>query len=76
VLLLLNECLLLFMSLSTQSGTFWIHPRMIAFYCVVLSCVGRGLAMGRSVCPEVLPKCLNGFTVSEVNSETDQGEEA
>jgi hypothetical protein len=25
--LLLNECLLLFISLSTQSGNFWIHPR-------------------------------------------------
>jgi hypothetical protein len=25
--LLLNECLL-FISLSTQSGNFWIHPRM------------------------------------------------
>jgi hypothetical protein len=24
--LLLNECLLLFISLSTQSGNFWIHP--------------------------------------------------
>jgi hypothetical protein len=26
--LLLNECLLLFISLSTQSGNFWIHPRI------------------------------------------------
>jgi hypothetical protein len=27
--LLLNECLLLFTSLSTQSGNFWIHPRTV-----------------------------------------------
>jgi hypothetical protein len=26
--LLLNECLLLFISLLTQSGNFWIHPRI------------------------------------------------
>jgi len=26
-MLLLNECLMLFISLSTQSGNFWIHPR-------------------------------------------------
>jgi hypothetical protein len=26
--LLLNECLLLFISLSTQSGKLWIHPRI------------------------------------------------
>jgi hypothetical protein len=26
--LLLNECLLLFISLSTQSGKFWIHTRI------------------------------------------------
>jgi hypothetical protein len=27
--LLLNDCLLLFISLSTQSGNFWIHPRIL-----------------------------------------------
>jgi hypothetical protein len=27
--LLLNECLLLFISLSTQSGNFWIHSRIL-----------------------------------------------
>jgi hypothetical protein len=26
--LLLNECLLLFNSLMTQSGNFWIHPHI------------------------------------------------
>jgi hypothetical protein len=26
--LLLNECLFLFISLSTQSGNFWIYPRI------------------------------------------------
>jgi hypothetical protein len=27
-MLLLNECFLLFISLSTQSRNFWIHPRV------------------------------------------------
>jgi hypothetical protein len=27
-MMLLNECLLLFISLSTQSGNFWIHPHI------------------------------------------------
>jgi hypothetical protein len=37
--------------------------------CVVLSCVGRGLAICRSPVQGILPKCLNGFIVTEVNSE-------
>jgi hypothetical protein len=37
--LLLNECLLLFISLSTQCGNFWIHPRTIFF-------VDSSLALG------------------------------
>jgi len=34
--LLLSQCLflLLFISLSTQSGKFWIHPRMTEFHIV------------------------------------------
>jgi len=39
-----------------------------AFFCVVLSCIGRGFARGQGV----LPKCLHGFTVLEVNSELEQ----
>jgi len=27
--LILKECLLLFISLSTQSGNVWIHPRRL-----------------------------------------------
>jgi hypothetical protein len=37
--LLLKECLLLFISLSTQSGNFWIHPRMyVCMYVCVYVC--------------------------------------
>jgi len=36
----------------------------------VLGC--RGLATGRSPIQGVLPKCQNGFTVLEVNSESEQ----
>jgi hypothetical protein len=39
-----------------------------AFFCVVLSCVGRGLATDRFNVQGDLPRCLNGFTVSEINS--------
>jgi hypothetical protein len=34
----------------------------------VLSSVGRGLAMDRSPILGILPKCLNGFIISQVNS--------
>jgi len=41
--LLLNECLLLFISLSSQSGKFWIHPRIIVLYgCKIWSLTLRG----------------------------------
>jgi hypothetical protein len=52
--LLLNECLLLFISLSTQSGNFWIHPRMHI----------NALYKGRvsvSVCSVHLPELLTDF---------------
>jgi hypothetical protein len=39
---------------------------MSAFFCVVLSRVGRGLAMGRSPIKAVLPKSIKGFKVSKV----------
>jgi hypothetical protein len=32
-----------------------------SFFYVVLTCVGRGLVIGRSPFQGVLPKCLNGF---------------
>jgi hypothetical protein len=41
---------------------------MSAFLGVVLSCVGGGLAMGRSPVQGVLQKCLNWFIISEINS--------
>jgi hypothetical protein len=45
---------------------------MSMLFCVVLSCVGRGLAVGCSPVQVVLPKYLKGFIVSEVNSESEQ----
>jgi hypothetical protein len=45
---------------------------MSSFFCSMLSCVGRGFAMGRSPVQGVLPKCLIGFIVSEVNSESEK----
>jgi hypothetical protein len=45
---------------------------MSAFFCVMLSCVDRGLGVSRSPVEGVLPICLNGFMVSEVNSESEQ----
>jgi hypothetical protein len=35
--LLLNECLFLFISLSTQPGNFWIHLRMFVCVCVSMN---------------------------------------
>jgi hypothetical protein len=49
-----------------------IYTRMSTFSCSVFSCVGRDFAMGWSSVLGVLTKCLNGFTVSEVNSESEQ----
>jgi len=46
------------------------HGCMSAFFRTVLSCVGSGLAIGRSPAQGVLPKCLSGFTASEVNFES------
>jgi len=38
-------------------------------FCVVLSCEDRGLTRGSSLVQGVLPKCLNGSMVPEVNFE-------
>jgi hypothetical protein len=46
--------------------------RWTAFFCVVLSCVGRGLEMGRYPVERVLPKRLKGFITSEVHSESGE----
>jgi hypothetical protein len=45
---------------------------MSAYLCAVLSFIGRGLAVGRSSIPRVLPKCLSGFIVSGVNFESNR----
>jgi len=45
---------------------------MSMFFCIVLSCVDKGLAMNRFSIKGVLLKCLNSFIVSEVKSELEQ----
>jgi hypothetical protein len=45
---------------------------MSAYFCVVPSYTGRGLAMGRSPIQGVVLKCQNGFLGSEVKSELEQ----
>jgi hypothetical protein len=47
----------------------WMY---IHVFCVVLSCVGKFSQMDQSPYQGVLPKCLKGFTVSEVNSKSEQ----
>jgi hypothetical protein len=44
----------------------------VGIFCVVLSCVNRGLAVGRSPIQGVLPKYQKGFNVPEVHSESEQ----
>jgi len=44
----------------------------IRIFYVVLSRVGRGLAMGRSIVEGVLMKCPEEFIISEVNFEAKQ----
>jgi len=48
------------------------HGCLFVFFCVVLSCVGRGLVMTRFPIQGVLPQCLTELIISEVNSETEQ----
>jgi hypothetical protein len=43
---------------------------MYTIFCAMLSCEGTGFAMGRSPLQVIPLKCLNGFLVSEVNSES------
>jgi len=43
---------------------------MSAFFCVLLSCVSKHPEMGRSPVHVALPKSLNVFAVSEINSES------
>jgi hypothetical protein len=48
---------------------------MPAFFRVVLSRVGRDLAMGQCPVQRVLPKCLKRFIVPGVNYESEQARE-
>jgi len=48
--LLLNECLLLFISLSIQSGNFWIHPRSVTSYAALISLAVRVTSNGGRPC--------------------------
>jgi hypothetical protein len=75
---LVNTCVMLYRhcfrkhwdrGFETRSRHGYMYA--ILFY-VVLHCVGRGLAMGRSPIQGVLPKRPNGFVVSEVNSELER----
>jgi hypothetical protein len=45
------------------------HGCMSEFFCVALSCVGRGLETGRTLVQGVPTKCLNGFTFAEAKSQ-------
>jgi len=45
---------------------------MFAISYIVLSCIGRDLTMGRCPVQETIPKCLNAFKVSEVNSNSEE----
>jgi hypothetical protein len=60
----------------SNSGIVGSNPtrRMdeISHFCVVLSRIRRGLAMGLSPVQRVLPKCRRGFTVSDVHSDLEQ----
>jgi hypothetical protein len=48
------------------------HGCMLSFFYIVLFSMGRGLVRGRSLVQRVLLKYLKVFTVSEVNSESEQ----
>jgi hypothetical protein len=53
-MLLLNECLsLVFISLSTQSGNFWIHPRVTNMAVLQITAMRSTLTPFTEV-PEVL----------------------
>jgi len=64
-------------SWTAQTRWSWVRIPLKAwvyvwYFCVVLSCVGTGLAIGQSPVQGFLPKRLNGFVVSEVNSDSEQ----
>jgi len=67
-LMILNRC-------NTRDCRFESHSEhrfMSAIFCVWLSCVGKGLAVSRSLIWGVLPYCLNGVIVWKLNSESEQ----
>jgi hypothetical protein len=59
--LLLNECLLLFLFilLSTQSGNFWIHPCIHMYtHSILMAIMLRGNVNGRDVSIGEVPDAL------------------
>jgi hypothetical protein len=61
--LLLNECLLLFISLSTQSGNFWIYPRIYTFSkCVLFNMSLDFLLLASSTALEPTQPPIQGLT--------------
>jgi hypothetical protein len=48
------------------------HRLMSQFFYALLSYVGRGLVIDLSPIQELLPKCLKGFTISEISSDLEQ----
>jgi len=58
----------------------FLNPPLLGGYCkycmygcvCIVSCVGRGLAIGRSTAQGILPKCPKGFIFSVVNSDWEQ----
>jgi len=48
------------------------HGCISMFFCAMLSCAGTALVMGWSLIQVVLSKCQKRFTVSEVNSGSEQ----
>jgi hypothetical protein len=61
---------------SPKTGNVSSNPargmNVSAFFCVVLFCVGRDFATDRFPVQRVLPKCVNGFIVSDAKSDSEQ----
>lgn len=65
------------MTCTSRTLGLWVRiqfetSKTSAILCVVMSCAGTDLTMGRSSVQEVLPKRQNVFIISEVNSQSKQ----
>jgi hypothetical protein len=70
---LVARCKVLVVFNISNNGILGSNPaRGMDVYPRFLSCVGRGLAVGRSPVKRVLPKRLKEFIVSEVKFELEQ----